>query len=198
LSFFWKKGGRPQLSASTVDSQTEDAPRERKNVMHKKPLSPLLLLVGLSLLAGCHHRHNDKEKIAMKLPQGTPKRPQGSTALTVNPGAAQPFTQQDVVSYFKTHNLPKNDSDISQFQVSALEFLTSQQVSQRLQGEPTGLEANDKIGFVTLTGQFVFTGPPGRSARFNQAYAAFDARTGNLLMIGTLDEKQEQTPAKPK
>ena len=163
--------------------------------MHKKHLSLLLLLAGLSLLAGCEgcrHRHPDDEKIALKLPVGTPKRPQGSTALTVNPGAAQPFTQLDVVNYFKTHNLPKNGGDQSQFQVSSLEFLTSQQVSQRLQGEPTGLADNDKIGFVTLTGQFIFTGPPGRSARFSQANAAFDAKTGTLLRIGTLDEQQQK------
>jgi hypothetical protein len=96
-----------------------------------------------------------------------------------------------VVNYFKTHNLPKNGGDLSQMQVSSLEFLTSKEVSQRLQGEATGVDDNDKIGFVTLTGQFVFTGPSGQSARFNQAYAAFDAATGNLLMIGTLGQKQE-------
>ena len=161
------------------------------SVMHKKSVSLLLLLGGLGLVAGCHRQHHDEEKIALKLPQGTPKRPQGSTALKVNPGATQPFTQQEVVDYFKTHNLPKNGSDLSQFQVSSLEFLTSKEVSQRLQGEPTGLDDSDKIGFVTLTGQFVFTGPPGRSARFSRAYAAFDATTGNLLMIGTLSDMQE-------
>jgi hypothetical protein len=158
--------------------------------MHRKSVSLLLLLGGLGLVAGCHRRPHDEEKIAMKLPQGTPKRPQGSAALTVNSGAAQPFTQQDVVNYFKTHNVPKNGGDLSQFQVSSLEFLTSKEVSARLQGEPTGLDDNDKIGFVTLTGQFVFTGPSGPPARFNQAYAAFDATTGNLLMIGTLGDQQ--------
>jgi hypothetical protein len=164
---------------------------ERVSVMHKKSVAILLLLSGLGGVAGCRRRHPDDEKIAMKPPQGTPKRPQGSVALTVRPGAAQPFTMQDAVDYFKTHNVPKNGGDVTQFQVSALEFLTSKEVSQRLQGEPTGLDDNDKIGFVTLTGQFVFTGPSGKSARFNQAYAAFDAATGNLLMIGTLGQQQE-------
>jgi hypothetical protein len=158
--------------------------------MMRKSVNLLLLLV-LVAAAGCHRRHSDEEKIAMKLPQGTPKRPQGSAALTVNPGATQPFSEKDVVDYFKTHNLPKNGGDLSQIKVSSLEFLTSKEVSQRLDGEPTGLKDNDKIGFVTLTGQFLFTGPPGQSARFTRAYAAFDAVTGNLLMIGTLSERQE-------
>jgi hypothetical protein len=158
--------------------------------MNKQSVS-LLLLLGLGMTAACHREHPEGERIAMKLPQGTPKRPQGSSALTVNPGASQPFSRQDVVDYFKTHNLPKNGGDLSQIQVSSLEFLTSKEVSRRLDGEPTGLDDNEKIGFVILTGQFLFTGPPGRSARFNQAYAAFDAVTGNLLMIGTLSDKQE-------
>lgn len=161
--------------------------------MDKKSVSLLFLIGALGLVAGCHRRHYEEGKIALKAPQGTPKRPQGSPALTVKAGAAQPFTQQDVVDYFKTHNLPKNGGDLSQFQVSSLEFLTSKEVSQRLQGEPTGLDDNDRIGFVTLTGQFVFTGPPGSSARFNRAYAAFDATTGNLLMIGTLNDQQQPT-----
>jgi hypothetical protein len=158
--------------------------------MSKRSISLLVLLGGLVLAGGCH-RHREGEKIALKLPQGTPRRPQGAEALTVNPGAAQPFTQEDVVNYFKTHNLPKNGGDLTQLKVSSLEFLTSSQVSQRLDGEPTGLEDNDKIGFVTLTGRFVFTGPRGQSAQFGRAYAAFDARTGNLMMIGTLDSRQE-------
>jgi len=164
--------------------------------MNRKLVSLLLLFGGLGLIAGCHRRHHEEEKIALKLPMGNPNRPQGSTALTVNSGAAQPFTQQDVVNYFKTHNLPKNSGDLSQFQVTSLEFLTSKEVSQRLDGELTGLADNDKIGFVTLTGLFVFTGPPsGKLARFTKAYAAFDAGTGNLLMIGTLSD-QRQEPVK--
>ena len=152
------------------------------------------MLGMLATVSGCH-RHHEQEKIALKLPEGTPKRPQGSPALTVNPGAPEPFTLSDVVNYFKTHNLPKNGTDLTQFQASSLEFLTSEEVSQRLGGEPTGLADNDKIGFVTLTGQFTFTGPSGASGRFTRAYAAFDAATGNLLMIGTLSD-QRQPPVK--
>ena len=113
--------------------------------MNRKSIGIVLFLGGLGFVAGCHRSQPGEEKIAMKPPQGTPKRPQGSAALTVRAGAAQPFTQLDVATYFKTHNLPKNGGDLSQIQVSSLEFLTSKEVSQRLQGEPTGVDDNDRI-----------------------------------------------------
>jgi hypothetical protein len=159
--------------------------------MHR-PIPGLLLLLGiLGLLASCHDRddHGEQKRIALHAPAGTPKRPQGMTALTVHAGAAEPFTKADVVTYFKSHNLPKNAGALAQFQVDTLEFMTSKDVNQRLQGVSTGLADNDRVGFVTLSGTFVFTGPGSdrKSATFNRAYAVFDAATGNLLMICTLE-----------
>jgi len=115
----------------------------------------------------------------------------------VRAGATQPFTQQDVVNYFKTHNLPMNMTSTGQFQVEALEFLTNRQVSDRLAGASPGLSPDEKVAFVTLRGSFVFTGPSaGKVARFSRVYAVFDTRTGNLLMIGTLE--QGEPPAPPR
>jgi hypothetical protein len=114
-------------------------------------------------------------------------------ALAVRTGGSQSFTRQDVINYFKTHNLPMNMSSTSQFQVETLEFLTDRQVSERLSGASTGLAPDERVAFVTLTGSFVFTGPDAKTARFSRAYAVFDTRTGNLLMIGTL-EQQEPPP----
>ena len=156
--------------------------------MNTKTLHAIALLGGIAFLTGCPH--HDEEKIAMKPPQGTPKRPAGGAALTVRVGTAQPFTQQDVTDYFQAHNLPKNGVDFAGSSVASLEFLTSREVSQRLQGEPTGLADTDRMGFATLIGNFVFTGPPGKTARFTRAYAAFDATTGNLMMVGTLAEQR--------
>ena len=128
----------------------------------------------------------------MKPPAGPAKRPQGSAALTVKAGAAEPFTKDDVAAYFKTHNLPMNSSSTSDFRVDALEFLTSKQVTDRLQGASPGLADNDRVAFATLTGTFIFGGPPkGKIARFSRAYAVFDATSGNLLMAGTLDQAEQ-------
>jgi hypothetical protein len=164
--------------------------------MYRTTVAILVLIGALAFLMGCHHRDDDdkQKKLALHLPTGTPKRPQGMTALTVNSGAAQPFTKADVIAYFKTHNLPKNSASTTQIQVDTLEFLTSKEVSQRLQGVMTGLGDNDRVGFVILTGTFIFTGPgtDSKAARFNRAYAVFDAVTGNLLMIGTLEQRDSR------
>jgi hypothetical protein len=162
--------------------------------MHR-PITGLLLLLGIvGFLAGCHDRddHGEQKKIALPAPAGTPKRPQGMTALTVRAGA-EPFTKADVVTYFKSHNLPKNAGALAQVQVDTVEFVTSKDVTQRLQGVSTGLADNDRVAFVTLSGTFIFTGPGAdrKAATFNRAYAVFDAATGNLMMIGTLERTEQ-------
>ena len=161
--------------------------------MRKAKLFVLLLLPVAAWISGCHDDHEQK-KIALHIPKDPPKRPQGSVALTAKAGP-EPFTKADVTTYFKTHNLPMNSTTTADFTVDTLEFLTNKDVTARLNGASPGLADNDKIGFVTLKGLFVFTGPPsGKPARFTRAYAAFDAATGNLLMIGTLEQGEPQQP----
>lgn len=155
----------------------------------------VILCAGIiPLIAGCN-RHPEQKETALHLPQGTPKRPHGFAALKVDANAPEPFTQSDVVTYFASHNLPMNAGAKGDFQVAKLEFLTSKQASERLAGEPTGLGDNDRVGFVTLTGKFAFTGPPkSKVATFRSAYALFDATTGNLLMDGSLESTDGNEP----
>jgi len=157
-----------------------------------------VILAGIAAttgaLTGCRNRA-EQEKIALPLPQGTPKRPQGMTALTVNPNAPEPFTKNDVTNYFATHGLPRLSPTPGQFQVDKLEFLTSKQVSDRLQGVSTGLADNDRIGFATLVGTFIVSSPKSaKSGTYVSAYAAFDAASGNLLMEGTLESGKGSSP----
>ncbi len=169
--------------------------------MHRTVLIMLLVVGSLASLGGSCHRNRDdrgdqgeQKKMALPLPKGTPKRPQGMTALTVKSGG-EPFAKDDVVAYFKTHNFPKNFGATTEFQVDTFEFLSSKAVSERLQGVQTGLDDNARVAFVTLTGRFVFTGPPQpqrKATIFNRAYAVFDATNGNLLMVGTLDENKKR------
>jgi hypothetical protein len=160
--------------------------------MHRTVLIMLLVIGDLASFAGCHR---EQKKMSLPLPKGTPKRPQGMTALTVKSGG-EPFAKEDVVAYFKTHNFPKNFGATTEFQVDTFEFLTSKAVSERLQGVQTGLDDNARVAFVTLTGRFVFTGPPRTQRKeptiFNRAYAVFDATNGNLMMVGTLDENKKR------
>src|SRR5712692_11650543 len=154
----------------------------------------LLVLPVAGWNAGCHRDDDDRgeqKKVALHIPKDTPKRPQGSAALTVKPGA-EPFNKSDVTNYFKTHNVPMNLTTTTDFTVESFEFLTNKEITARLNGASPGLAENDRIGLATLKGLFIFTGPRQASpARFTRAYAAFDATTGNLLMIGTLERGEQ-------
>src|SRR5438067_719584 len=93
--------------------------------MHRTVLIMLLVIGDLASLAGCYRDRGDRgdqgeqKRMALPLPKGTPKSPQGMTALTVKTGG-EPFTKEDVVVYFKTHNLPKNFSATTEFQVATI------------------------------------------------------------------------------
>jgi len=169
--------------------------------MKRTALMLIVLLGSFGLLSGCDGcpRSDDngrsgngtQKKMALSPPKWTPNRPQGMTALTVHGSATEPFTKEDVVEYFKTHNLPKNATTTSDFHVDTLEFITSKEVTARLQGVTTGLADEERLAFVTLSGTFVFTGPAqSKPATFKRAYAVFVASNGNLLLLGSLDSQR--------
>jgi len=117
-------------------------------------------------------------------PQGTPHQPVGIRALQVRPNEKQPFTLADVSAYFKAHGLPGTFSS-SPITAVSLDFVPSREVSARLQGETTGFPDAYELGFAVLQGDFVFSSPPpGPIYHAKRAYAAFDAKTGNLVMDG--------------
>jgi len=102
------------------------------------------------------------------------------------------ISKDQVVEYFKTHNLPMNYTATSDFHVESVDMMTAKQVSDRLAGESTGLADDERLAFVTLAGMFTFTGPPKSSAaNFKRAYAVFDVKNGNLMMVGTLEPNRE-------
>lgn len=171
----------------------------------RKSSAAAFLFLSVLAMAGCRRTNSLQEptkqtnnqqptKNSLPMPTGSPKRPVGMKAIEVKPGGQPAFSQADVATYFKTNNLPRNMGSTDQFQVESVEFITSAEVSRRLQGASTGLPDNDPVAFATLLGTFIFTGPSGsKPATFSRAYALFDAVNGNLLMIGTLEsEKPKQ------
>ena len=81
----------------------------------------------------------------------------------------------DVETYFQTHNLPKSRSPASQIHVDALEFVTSAELEKRLSGAKIGIAPNASVGFASLSGSFVFTGPPIAECYRDLALSAFVA-----------------------
>jgi hypothetical protein len=168
--------------------------------MRYTALTAILLATTAGLLAGCRQKSVEppaaKSGVALELPKGKPTRPQGLAAIKAKPGAPAPFSKDDVANYFTTHNLPRLSAKTGQVHVVSLEFLSSKQVSDRLQGEPTGLPDGDPVGFATLSGTFTVFGPPkAKPATFSSAYAAFDGTTGNLLIAGVLASRKSNGPS---
>jgi hypothetical protein len=159
--------------------------------MNRKTVS-LVAVAALSGAFACKPTHRPENAVQMKMPEGTPKRPQGMQGVAVKPGP-EPFTKADVTDFLRTHRLAKSVGDISQLQVESLEFITAREVTARLQGASTGLPDDHRVAFATIRGPVYFTGPRDiKPVAFDTAYALFDAATGNLLMNGTLTKSKEQ------
>jgi hypothetical protein len=122
------------------------------------------------------------------LPRGISNRPVGTPALTVRSSGNPPFAIADVAGYFKTHRLPAGIGVEGPVKITSLIFISDREVADRLDGESTGLPDNYPLGFASLSGKFTFRAPIKREATpaFSEAYAVFDAQTGNLLMVGSL------------
>jgi hypothetical protein len=79
----------------------------------------VLLLGAIGLMAGCQEASMYPRRIA---------------ALHSHPSGPEPFTINDVAAYFAAHNMPTNLATSGQLHVDAVEFLTSEQASDRLRG----------------------------------------------------------------
>lgn len=160
----------------------------------RRPSVIVLLIAALTAAGLVFWKYQDRlrpeeAKKALPLPKGPAKAPAGVAALSVRPGAAEPFGVEDVSAYVHSHRLFKNTGPTADIAVERLEFITAGAVRDRLSGATTGLPDNTRLAFATLRGTFVFAGPPPKAkiATFDRAYALFSASSGNLLMFGTLD-----------
>jgi hypothetical protein len=128
-----------------------------------------------------------QKPLALKLPEGKPLRPVGLAALDISADSASAYSVEAVQKFLRMHNLPRNMGPMADIRVVRVEMLTDREVSGRLRGESTGLDPDDKVVFATLSGVFIFLGPPeSRPIKARHAYVAFDYASGNLMMVGTL------------
>lgn len=114
-------------------------------------------------------------------------RPEGILAIRPHAslvGTAGPwFTAADVRDWVTTH--PAGDAAAgSVTTVVSVEFLTSAEVSVRLQGENTGVPDNTLLCLVHISGTFANTSPPPviTTVVFHEGILVFDAHSGNLLV----------------
>jgi hypothetical protein len=153
------------------------------------------MIIAVALMLGCmtavsvgdaqETRGGPPDERIRNVPQPLPpSAPVGSPAITARTGGTPAFTVDDVKQYVATHALPMAASGDAKPAITRVEFVTSQTVSERLNGTTTGFPADYPLCFVELQGPFTFSGPGGTKVTYNRGVLIFDAKTGNLVIGG--------------
>jgi len=157
-------------------------------------MRPLLLALGVVIAGvgipdGSAQRAGQPPEVpsARNLPRDlAPTAPSGSAAITPHLAGIPAFTIDDARRFVTTH--PQSLGLRRDYSRSAtrVEFLTSQQVSERLHGASTGFPADRLLCYVELQGTFTFSGPEGTHVTYPRRFFIFDAQTGHLVINGGL------------
>lgn len=95
------------------------------------------------------------------------------------------FTSQDVIEWAKSNPpVGKRISSNTPFTVEKVEFLTSQDIANRLSRSDLGFPSNKLLCYVTIRGTFTISSPFSKAKTINTMYLVFDAQSGNLLISG--------------
>src|SRR5262249_13413043 len=125
---------------------------------------------------------------------GTPGIAPGTPAITPTKSGVPSFSADDMKTYALHHPLPDTTADNGTPAVTRDEFLQSQILALLLH-TPTGRPDRALMGYVELKGDFTFAGPTAdQPLHFPVVYWVFDAQTGNLVLVGGLDQP---TPTNP-
>jgi len=126
---------------------------------------------------------------------------QGLPAIHPRTTSTPAFSVADVVQYLRTHALPRFAAVGAPATVTGVQFMTSREVNTLPDGQETGLPDSALVCYVTLHGTFVIPGvrvPNSLTVRtFHGAKVIFDARTGNLLLSGSLPKDSADPTVQP-
>lgn len=111
----------------------------------------------------------------------------GTPAITPRSTGTPAFSVNDVRQYIVTHQFSGGPTVTqSSPSIVKLEFMSSKQASQQLDGTSLGLPDNALVCFVVIKGPFLLTADslPSRLhvPRFDTGLEVFDAHTGNQLL----------------
>jgi hypothetical protein len=119
-------------------------------------------------------------------PEDSAPLPRGSAAIKPSTTATPAFSVDDVKKFVTTHRFPFSISRDRKYSISRIEFLSSRQVSDLLNGAYTGFPDDYMLCYVELQGTFTFPGPMGSTVTYHRGIEIFDAGTGNFLISGGL------------
>jgi hypothetical protein len=105
-----------------------------------------------------------------------------STTAQIKGSASSSFTVEDAKQYVMTHPIPQIANSTAGFTFAKAAFLPSQEVSQLMNGESTGVSDTSLLCYVELHGTVTLESTRGGRRTFHKVIEVFDAQTGNLLM----------------
>ena len=96
--------------------------------------------------------------------------------------------------YLTSHSAPVGIKGLANASISRVDCgQTVGRVSEALPGKTLGLPTDMPVCYVELAGNFTWYSPPtpqaqrGTALTFHTAFRVFDAKTGNLIVIGALN-----------
>jgi len=116
--------------------------------------------------------------------------PLGMPAITPHSGAGTSsssgptYSSSDAVAYVTSHGI-FHALSLTKVTVVKVQFVTSKQASDLLQGEYIGLPDNALVCYVVVSGKFVFPSSTTDDTYY-LAVEVFDAHNGNLILNGGL------------
>jgi hypothetical protein len=108
----------------------------------------------------------------------------GLPAITPRNDCTPSFTEQDVRAYLTSHQVLETAPHAPPTTVTLVQFMTSAEASQRMDGESIGLADDAIVCYVELSGEFLPTwGPTAPLHPSSVGILVLDAHSGNILVM---------------
>ena len=156
---------------------------------------PAVLLVGaaLILVGGCKKQTKQPPKpVAVVEPSPGATGLHASGQPAISPPSNAQISDAQVRSFVMSHHVPR--AEAKNLAIVSTSFISSAEVSSLLHTAKIDVPDQEPTCLVVMSGDFVFSGPPGRAFKFPIAIEVFDAKTGNLLQYGGLAHPPQTSP----
>jgi hypothetical protein len=153
----------------------------------------LLVSAALILIGGCKKQSKEPPKpVAVVEPSPGAPRLHASGQPAISPPSNAQISEAQVRSFVMSHHVPR--AEVKNLAIISISFTSSAEVSSLLHTAKIDLPDQEPTCLVVMSGNFVFSGPPGRTFKFPTAIEVFDAKTGNLLQYGGLARPPQASP----
>jgi hypothetical protein len=154
-----------------------------------------VLLIGAALcLAGGCKKQSKQPPPPVAVVEPSPGAPglHASGQPAISPPASGQISDSQVRNFVMSHHVPR--AEAKNISIVSTSFISSAQVSSLLHTAKIDVADSAPTCLVVMSGDFVFSGPPGRTFKFPIAIEVFDAKTGNLLQYGGMAHAPQTSP----